>query len=236
MSYESAAVISVGRLERQVSRFVVLIVLAACSHASNIDGSSAERRGSPSSILRGNEVIAEPSGVSFRIPQQWLDWNQQFHNNLHLSRAQLESVRDATGDWDHDYASVVNEILPFDSCAAHVGGEGWGRESVSFGDLQMRVYTGTFDSEKIRNAVLESGKSMAGRISRPVKADSATIGDWAETKLEWQAWYGDYGGVAHVDVLISQSEGRSTIIVFMYSSRNGPQERDAILKSVSLTK
>jgi hypothetical protein len=213
--------------------YLALVGLAACSHSSANQGSGpVEWRGKPFSRISGDRVTVEPSGESFRIPQEWLDWDGKFHNNLHLSRSQLEGVRDATGEWDREYATVVNAVLPFDSCATHVGGDGWGRESDSFGDLQMRVYTGTFRAEAIRNAVLTSGRATAERFFHPVRVDSEAIAGWEATKLEWRAWYYDYGAVAHVDVLVSDRTSRATVLVFMYSSgENRPHERDAILTS-----
>jgi hypothetical protein len=215
---------------------IALVGLASCSHSSASETSApAEWHGKPFSRISGNDVTEEPSGESFRIPQEWLDWNRKFHNNLHLSRAQLEGVRDATGEWDREYAAVVNAILPFDSCAAHVGGEGWGRDGVSFGDLQVRVYTGAFRPQAIRSAVLTSGRETAERFFQPVRVDSEAIGGWTTTKLEWRAWYGDYGAVAHVDVLVSQLTSPVTVLVFMYSSgANRAHERDSILTSFAM--
>jgi hypothetical protein len=41
-------------------------------------------------------------------------------------------VRFGHGEWDSEYASFVNASLPFEDCAAHVGGEGWGWQGVFF--------------------------------------------------------------------------------------------------------
>jgi hypothetical protein len=73
-------------------------------------------------------IYLHPSDVSFQIPNDWLDWNAQFHNNFHLTHGELKKVRFGAGEWDYEYGAVVNSALPFEDCAAHVGGEGWGRE------------------------------------------------------------------------------------------------------------
>jgi hypothetical protein len=55
-----------------------------------------------------------------------------------LGKCSDTGVRVGHGEWDSEYASVVNASLPFEDCAAHVGGEGWGWQGLSFGDLQVR--------------------------------------------------------------------------------------------------
>jgi hypothetical protein len=74
----------------------------------------------------GRTIQLHPSDITFQVPQDWFDWDAQFHNNLHLSHRELRSVRVGHGEWDSEYGSVVNASLPFEHCAAHVGGEGWG--------------------------------------------------------------------------------------------------------------
>jgi hypothetical protein len=59
-------------------------------------------------------------------------------------------------DWDPEYAIVVNAVLPFERCALHAGGEGWGREGVSYADLQMRVY--------VLDEVLEKVEAKVGAV------------------------------------------------------------------------
>lgn len=78
-------------------------------------------------------IYLHPSDVSFQIPQDWLYWNTEFHNNFHLTHRELEKVRFGAGEWDSEYGDVVNSALPFEFCAAHVGGEGWGREACPSG-------------------------------------------------------------------------------------------------------
>ena len=216
---------------------IALVSLCACGHipAAEPDAPAAWR-GRPSARLGGDRVTLLPSGDSFRIPKSWLDWNHRFHNNLHLSRRQLEEVRDGAGEWDREYGAVVNAVLPFDSCAAHLGGEGWGRDGVSFGDVQMRVYTGAFDPGAIRAGALASGRARAAQFFRSIEVDSATVGGWQMTRLQWLAWYGDYGGTAHVEVLVSQHDGRSTVVVFMYAfAPERQRDGDIVLNSFAWT-
>jgi hypothetical protein len=49
-------------------------------------------------------------------------------------------VEIGAGEWDTEYAKVVNSAMGFQDCVAHVGGEGWGKDGSWFGDVQLRVY------------------------------------------------------------------------------------------------
>src|SRR4051794_10868901 len=80
----------------------------------------------------GRTITLHPLNAKFVLPRAWISWYQSFHNNLHLTPKELESVRDGQGEWDTEYARVVNSVLPFRECVAHLGGEGWGKESSSF--------------------------------------------------------------------------------------------------------
>src|SRR3972149_6742452 len=97
----------------------------------------------------GRTIRLHPSGITLQIPQDWLEWNAEVHNNLHLTHRELRKVRRGHGEWDYEYARVVNAVLPFEHCAAHVGGEGWGWDAVSFGDVQLRAYVTSLTAQEI---------------------------------------------------------------------------------------
>ena len=88
-------------------------------------------RAESSATIQNRTIQLKPSGAEFEIPEAWLAWHAQFKNNLHLTRAELEKVKNAEGDWDKEYAEVLNAVIPFARCAVHVGGEGWGGHRVS---------------------------------------------------------------------------------------------------------
>ena len=180
-------------------------------------------------------MVVEPSGERFRpwpttLPGRLAGFGPVV---LHLSRAALDSVRDGAGEWDTEYGAVLNAALPFDSCAAHLGDEGWGRASGSFGDLQARVYVGRFSPAAVRAAVVGAGRAAAERYFRPVEVDTGVVGRWARTKLRWEASYGDYGAPAAVEFFVGTHAGRAAVVVLMYSDFRGPQraEGDSLLAS-----
>ena len=46
----------------------------------------------PFATLKERTITLHPSEATFLIPQDWLDWQQRFGNNLHLSHKQLDAV------------------------------------------------------------------------------------------------------------------------------------------------
>lgn len=173
----------------------------------------------PSAVRDGTTITLRPGGATFKVPQDWLKWHRQFGNNLHLTHKQLDAVARGGGEWDTEYASVCNAALPFDRCAAHVGEEGWGKEGVSYADLQVRVYELAEAPEVVERRIREQGAADVKRFSghRPeVKSDKDSV--WRRTVLAFRLWYGDYGGTAHVDFRVRRCGGRTIVFVFMYSN------------------
>jgi hypothetical protein len=65
----------------------------------------------------GQIITLHPSEATFAVPAEWLSWYKKYHNNLHITPKQLDSVRVASGEWDTEYAAVVNSVLPFEGSA-----------------------------------------------------------------------------------------------------------------------
>jgi len=123
----------------------------------------------PFKVTRTNNLVRIlPLDISFQIPQRWIDWNERFHNSLHFTKKDLAAVEDGdVADWDPEYATVVNAVLPFEQCALHAGGEGWGREAVSYADLQMRVYILDEAPEKIEAKAVSEGAHAVRTLFTP---------------------------------------------------------------------
>src|ERR1700674_3493367 len=120
----------------------------------------------------GRTVILHPSEASFDIPTDWIAWYGKFHNNLHLSEKELALVEIGAGEWDTEYAKVVNSAMRFQDCVAHVGGEGWGKDGSSFGDVQLRVYLTPLSEEQVHQSVSAQGlrcctEDQSERIAPP---------------------------------------------------------------------
>jgi hypothetical protein len=174
-----------------------------------------------------------PMGA-FRIPEDWLAWDRQFHDNLHLSRGELEKVKDGAGEWDTEYGQVVNAALPFEDCAAHVGGEGWGLQGDSFGDLQMRGYLSDRSKQQLEKQISEGGFAAARALPNapserqldalfprhsdaPPTIERSKAGAWDKVVITYLLWYGDYGGTAHVEFYLRSVNGHTAVLVFMHA-------------------
>lgn len=186
---------------------------------------------SPCAVLQENRISLPQSKVKFEVPHKWLEWQAQFGNNFHLTRWQLYRVETGGGEWDSEYAQVTNAVLPFENCAVHAGGEGWGLRAVSFADLQMRAYTGNWELMEVRQRVLDQGLPEAKTVGGDALFSSAMRGDWQRDSISYNLFYGDYGGTAHVDFYSRRIDGKTVVLVFMYESTD---EVDQILDSFVL--
>ena len=191
--------------------------------------------------LQGRTIKLHPSNITFRVPQSWVEWDSEFHNNFHLTHRELRSVRIGHGESDSEYASVVNASLPFEECAAHVGGEGWGWQGVSFGDLQARAYVTSLSGDEVLARVKSQGFGVARSIAeRPTGFDArhealfsaSTEQQWQHAKISYPLWYGDYGGTAPIDFYVRDAGHYRLVIVLMGWGAEG--EAASILSSVAI--
>jgi hypothetical protein len=213
---------------------VVCLVVAAveCSRQHPLwyaDNDLAKRA---QSTREGATITLLPSGATFQVSKGMLEWHQEFANNLHLSPQELDAVACGAGEWDTEYASVCNAVLPFDRCAAHVGDEGWGAQSVSFTGLQVRIYDMDDSPEAVEAKVEKDGAADAARWARGApQILSGFDGPWQSTMISFGVSYGDYGGTANVDFRSRRFGQRTFVFVFMYAGSQPHGEIPVILDS-----
>jgi len=154
---------------------------------------------------------------------------------------ELRSVRIGHGEWDSEYGFVVDASLPFDDCAAHVGGEGWGWQGVSFGDLQVRAYVTSLSAEDVLLRVKTQSFSVAQSIAERqngfaagAKAGFSTSTEQGrqQAMITYPLWYGDYGGTAPIDFYVRNAGRYRLVLVFM--GRGGENEKASLLNSVKI--
>lgn len=163
-------------------------------------------------------ITLHPSEASFKIPQSWVERYNQYANNFHLTLVELDAVARGDGEWDTEYASVCNAVLPFDRCCAHVGGEGWAGQGGSFGDLQVRVYELDDAPKDVERRICGEGIADIKRFSGKAPMLKQDIkAPWRRTLLGFERFYWDYGGLARVDFRVRQFEKRTFVFVFMYT-------------------
>jgi hypothetical protein len=170
----------------------------------------------PHAVRRGRTIVLQPSGFSFTIPEKWLEWHADHRNNLHLSREELEAVKDGAGEWDTEYGQVVNASLPFSKCAAHVGSEGWGRKGVAWSDVQVRAYVVASAPKDVQETVAKEGAARAKKFSDRVTDVRSMEDGWHRATVSYVRWYGDYGGIAYVDAYARRFGDETAVLVFMY--------------------
>lgn len=221
-----------------------MVVAIGCSRSPRVDraiqheawytnGDPTER---PFAAREGVTITVRPSGASFDIPAEWVKWHDDFSNNLHLTRTQLDAVARCSGEWDTEFGSVCNAALPFDRCCLHIGSEGWGEEAVGFSDLQLRLYDMDGTPEAIELTINGAGAEDIKRFTGKdpaVKQDSEA--SWRRTVLSFERVYGDYGGTGHLDFRLRQLRGRTFVWVFMYTPYHSQEQTiRAILGSFKL--
>lgn len=213
----------------------LLAVDALCFAPAQAKGTHAR---SGYATRSGRTITLHPSGGSFDVPTDWLSWYSEFHDNLHLGGKDLDSVRVGQGEWDTEYAKVVNAVLPFSDCAAHVGGEGWGKHGVAWSDVQLRAYQTSLTEEQVHQSTSTAGLRSARKIAKDAALlPLVTQGPWRRSTIKYSVCYGDYGGVARIDFYTRTDKGQTIVLVFMYVDGDRSRAVDqvgSILKSFQL--
>jgi hypothetical protein len=193
---------------------------------------------SPFATRQGTTIVLRPSGLQFAVPKDWIDWYDQFGNNLHLTGKELDQVGQGAGEWDDEYARVCNAVLPFDRCAAHVGGEGWGKNAVSYSDLQGRVYDLEEPVKKVEEGIAGQTPDKLGQlIGGSVQVQQSDKDGWRRIVFTYGRFYHDYGATAHVDIRLKQVAGHVIAFVFMYTDYQSHERTIAdMLESVETSK
>jgi hypothetical protein len=145
----------------------------------------------------------------------------------------LDAVAKGDGEWDTEYASICNAVFPFDRCFAHLGNAGWGRDSVSFGGLQVRVYELSTEIPQIKKMIDREGWEEANRITGwPADLKHDATDEWHHSVFTYDLHYSDYGGTAHVDIRVRRFGERTIAFVFMYAfGERHAESIEKILKS-----
>ena len=189
----------------------------------------------------GSSLIVEPVGLHLDLPAEWfgakdtIGWppscghelRGSVERRLATSRLMLDSVRNATGEWDHEYSAVTDSILPFATLVAHLGPEPFGGTiSQCFGDLQMRIYI-LPDTAPLPDQTIARGLRVARSFFPSAEAESREWGRWHINRLHWDAWYYDYGAEANIEIFTTSVRGRRVALVFMRPTVwNDRAERD----------
>jgi hypothetical protein len=101
--------------------------------------------------------------------------------NLYLTRQELNYLYRNDGR-DAEDGQVINSVLPFEYCAAHVGSKDWGNDF--WNDLQSRVYVVELSAEEIDAKVGQRGLATAKTVFESASLSSGEFGMWQRRTLE----------------------------------------------------
>lgn len=169
----------------------------------------------PSSSIDGYWVIPDGPGVSVQVRNTWVERYAELGDNMHLSRAQLDAVRDGAIGWDAGLAAVIDAVFDFDDCAAQIGQEGWGAASTTTADLHVRLYR--FDETP--EAVVARVMAMSwGDVDVTVDDNAApwTTIHWVYPNAE-QGPNSEQGELAHVEVRMLRFGATTAALVGLYA-------------------
>ena len=137
---------------------------------------------SPYSVLEGKTVRLKPYDATFDIPESWLTPNTvpTPAKNLHVSWQDLNELYWNDGR-DAEDAQVINSVLSFEDCAAHVGDRGWG--NYLWNDLQGRAYVVNLTPEEIAARIETRGLDKALSVFEGASLASENHGAWQKLTL-----------------------------------------------------
>jgi hypothetical protein len=177
----------------------------------------------PSSTRKGSTLRLEPGHLRFTIPKGWLLWQEEFHNNIHLSGRDLAATKDGGGEVDSLFAQLANEVLPFTRCGVHLGDEGWGRSGVSFADIQLRVYLFDEDAVSLAKQIEVQGTVSLRKLG--LEEADAEVRDreaWRWIGYWFDAQFSDYRARLLVDYYVKRFERVTVVALFFH----GDDDRD----------
>jgi hypothetical protein len=147
----------------------IALVLSGPAHA-------ARTRQEPVATLEGTTIRLEPVGASFQIPNDWM----KDYQTVNLTLPQLQKVRKGKGEWNTEYARVVNAALPFAGCSAQAGRYSW--DSGGFAGVQKRAYVLASSAEEIERGIaaksLVAAKALPSHTARNASANKYEADRW----------------------------------------------------------
>ena len=170
-----------------------------------------------SSSIDKNVVTLRPSGAQFQIPEHMASGTQTRALTTYLTRAELDQVKAPLNDeWDRPFGAIVNAVLPFDRCAAHIGTEPFG-PGRTFSDLQVRAYILDGAAKPVLEAIAGAGRKKAEEFYSPAVPTTSAVGAWTLGSLAYQVRHADYRANARVDFYLREFGQQTAVLVFMYS-------------------
>jgi len=136
--------------------------------------------------------------------------------NLYLSQHDLNELYWNNGS-DAEDAQVINSVLSFKDCAAHVGDKGWG--NYLWNDLQARVYVVDFTPEELAARVEKRGLNEALSVFEDASFTSGKHGAWQklELRLTDAPARSDFILLKDLDFYCRSFDRKTVVFVFLHA-------------------
>ena len=179
---------------------------------------------SPYSVLEGTTVRIKPYDATFEIPEGWLtpEHVPASAKNLHLSWLDLNRLYWNDGG-DVEDAQVINSVLPFEDCAAHVGDRDWGNHF--WGDLQARVYVVDFTPEQVARRIEERGVDTALDVFEGAELSWEKQGEWQKSTLHILDAPTHFSLMKSLDFYYRRFGTKTVVFVFLHAGDFDPTIR-----------
>lgn len=170
---------------------------------------------SPYSLLEGTTVRLKPYDAIFVIPESWLTPRPE--RNLNLSWQELNEVHRNNGydEFDGEDAQVINSVISFENCAAHVGDKSWGNSL--WNDLQARVYVVDIKPEEIAERIEKQGLKKALNVFEEASLTSENYGEWQKRRLDILDAPTHFMLNKNIDFYYRPFANRTVVIVFIHA-------------------
>ncbi len=170
----------------------------------------------PYSTLEYNTVRIHPYNATFEIPPMWLmpDPAPEPSKNLYLSRQELTALHWDDGP-DAEDAQVIDAVLPYDSCAAHMGDRGWG--NYFWNDLQARVYVLDMTPEQVSQMVQTRGLDESLNVFEDATWTWERSGVWKRDRLRIMDAPTHFILIKYLDFYSRQIGNKTVVFVFLHA-------------------
>jgi hypothetical protein len=195
--------------------------LPACNDGSADSGGCAgcmlfsDALDPPTGEIVDGVVRLTPDGLQFGLSPEILR-HVDDPDYVFLSATELPLAEHGVGEWNEDYAAILNGLLSYSRCGAHVGTNEW-PDGIGWIGIYLRAYVveeSTDSLEQRVHCLAPSLVEMAGGTFDSI--ETSELAGWRRTRVRYTVIYGDYGGFANIDVFAHDFCGGTAVLAFMY--------------------
>jgi hypothetical protein len=148
---------------------------------------------------------------------------------VYVTPSEIRSVRTSDAEWAHLYATIAEDALPFEACVAHIGQESF-TSPVTYTSLTIRIYALEEDLDRVMREASAGAIAGAGRVAceaqpgpffgqvtQPIDTRTDEVGAWKRVVVDVHVWYGDYGGIARVEMRAHRRPGATVVVMAFYA-------------------